>query len=124
MVYKMFFAGREREKSASSSADQYQRSWSRTGSGIDSPCGADLSHSPWVTPSTGGEVAGLADPTGCRTEPPPSKVIFCSLIKNLHLLLWGRKFVQTVESCYLFTFLKVTGTVVTNIYGLLSTYEL
>lgn len=95
----------EREKSASSSADQYQRSWSRTGSAIDAPCGADLSHSPRVTPSTGGEVAGPADPTGRREEPPTSKTIFWSLIKSLHLSVWACKYVQMVESCYyLFTF--------------------
>lgn len=94
-----------REKSASSSADQYQRSWSRTGSAIDALCGADLSHSPRVTPSTGGEVAGPADPTGCREEPPTSKTIFWSLIKSLHLSVWACKYVQMVESCYyLFTF--------------------
>ncbi len=54
-IYKELW---EEEKSASFSADQYQRSWSRTGTGIDALCGADLSHSPQVIPSSAGEVSG------------------------------------------------------------------
>lgn len=48
------------EKLASFSADQYQRSRSRTGTDIDTLCGADLSHSPQVIPSSAEEVTGPA----------------------------------------------------------------
>jgi len=51
-------------KTASFSADQYQHSRSRTGTDIDALCGADLSHSPQVRPSSAEEVTGPATKGG------------------------------------------------------------
>lgn len=65
------------EKGASFSADQYQRSWSRTGTGIDTLCGADLSHSPQVIPSSAGEVTGPATERAIRR--------WFQVLNNLHI---------------------------------------
>lgn len=63
VAYKEMWEGK---KPASFSADQYQHSRSRTGTDIDTLCGADLSHSPQVIPSSCEEVTGPATKKAIR----------------------------------------------------------